>query len=255
MTDTINAGNARPTPSSAPVKPQPGLIRRALRWFFTPARTIAWGVIASVAFVLGIGFWGAFNWGMEATNNTAFCISCHEMQNNVFKEYRNTVHASNRSGVQAGCQDCHVPKEWGHKMVRKVQASYEVWGKITGKIDTPEKFDAHRLDMAKSVWRAMKTTDSRECRNCHKFDAMDYAAQEPRSSNVHQAALTAGKTCIDCHQGIAHRLPPNAQHAYQDMLDNVDKVSPLQSLIDFLQGADVARVKKEVEGSRSQASR
>jgi cytochrome c-type protein NapC len=53
----------------------------------------------------------------------------------------------------------------------------------------------------------MKKTDSRECRNCHNFEYMDYAEQNKRSSAVHQKAFTEGKTCIDCHKGIAHRLP------------------------------------------------
>ena len=229
-------------PVTPPEAGKPGLIRRLFRWFFSPSK-LAFGVIATLAFGVGIAFWGGFNWGLEATNSTAFCISCHEMKDNVYQEYRNTVHAQNRTGVQAGCPDCHVPKEWGHKMVRKIQASYEVWGKLTGKIDTQEKFNAHRLEMSKSVWRAMKTTDSRECRNCHKFESMDYSTQEPRASKVHQAALTGGKTCIDCHQGIAHRLPPKAADAYQNMLDHIDDVSLTQKIIDVLQGADIARAK------------
>ena len=110
-------------------------------------------------------------------------------------------------------------------------------------IDTKEKFDAHRLTMSKSVWRAMKTTDSRECRNCHKFDSMDFSLQESRASRLHQGAKTEGKTCIDCHQGIAHKLPPKAAAAYQEMLDNIDKVGLTQSVIDFLQDADVAKAK------------
>lgn len=220
-----------------------GPVRRFLRWFFSPAKTVAWGAIAIVFFAGGVIFWGGFNWGMEATNTEAFCISCHEMKENVFVEYRNTVHYSNRTGVRASCPDCHVPKEWGHKMVRKIQASNELLHKALGTIDTPEKFNAHRLELARSVWRAMKTTDSRECRNCHKFDFMDYAAQEPRASNIHQTALTQGKTCIDCHQGIAHKLPPRAKESYAEMLATIDRVGPIQHAIDFLQGADVAKAK------------
>ncbi len=49
-------------------QPRPGVVRRFLRWFFTPAKTVAWGVIAVLAFGAGIVFWGGFNWGMEATN-------------------------------------------------------------------------------------------------------------------------------------------------------------------------------------------
>jgi cytochrome c-type protein NapC len=66
------------------------------------------------------------------------------MRDTVYQEYKKTIHYSNRTGVRAICSDCHVPKDWTHKMVRKIKASGEVWGKITGVIDTPEKFEALR---------------------------------------------------------------------------------------------------------------
>ena len=40
--------------------------------------------------------------------------------------------------MRATCPDCHVPRDWTHKMVRKVEASKELWGKIVGTIDTRE---------------------------------------------------------------------------------------------------------------------
>ncbi len=175
-----------------------GILRR--KW------VLGLGAVALV-FVAGIVFWGGFNTAMEMTNREAFCIGCHEMEDNVFKEYRNTVHYSNRSGVRATCPDCHVPKEWGPKIIRKIQASNEVLHKILGSIDTPEKFNAKRLELAKHEWERMKKTDSRECRNCHNFQYFDYGEQRQRSANMHQTGLNEGKTCIDCHKGIAHTLP------------------------------------------------
>ena len=110
-----------------------------------------------VGVVFGVLFWGGFNTALEATNKEAFCISCHEMRENVYAEYKeNTIHYTNRTGVRATCPDCHVPKEWGPKMLRKIQASREVWGKLTGTIE---------------------------------------------------GAIEDGKTCIDCHKGIAHHKP------------------------------------------------
>jgi cytochrome c-type protein NapC len=53
----------------------------------------------------------------------------------------------------------------------------------------------------------MQETDSRECRNCHDFESMDYAAQGRRARDRHIDGMDAGKTCIDCHKGIAHSLP------------------------------------------------
>jgi cytochrome c-type protein NapC len=160
-----------------------------------------------VGFFSGIIFWGGFNTGMEATNTMEFCIGCHEMRDNVYEEYKTTIHYSNRTGVRAVCSDCHVPKDWTHKIMRKIQASKEVFGKITGVIDTKEKFEAHRLAMAEREWARMKSRDSIECRNCHSFDAMSPEVQKKTPYKKHMEAKAAGKSCIDCHQGIAHKLP------------------------------------------------
>ena len=154
--------------------------------------------------IVGVIFWGGFNTAMEATNTLDFCISCHEMEENVYQEYRKTIHYTNRSGVRATCSDCHVPDPWVHKVVRKVQASNEILHKVLGSIDTPEKFDAKRLQLARNVWKAMKETDSRECRNCHDFDSMNPEEQKKRSRKQHINGMQAGNTCIDCHKGIAH---------------------------------------------------
>ena len=158
-------------------------------------------------FIAGILFWGGFNTGMEATNELEFCIGCHEMKNTVYEEYKKTIHYSNRTGVRAQCSDCHVPKEWTHKIMRKIQASREVWGKITGTIDTMEKFEAKRLTLATREWNRMKANDSLECRNCHSFEGMDIDKQKHRASKLHASAIEEKQTCIDCHKGIAHQKP------------------------------------------------
>jgi len=129
------------------------------------------------------------------------------MEDNVYQEYKDTIHYTNRTGVRATCPDCHVPKEWHHKVVRKIQASNELFHKAMGTIDTRDKFEEKRLELAQHVWSVMKKTDSRECRNCHNFDFMDFGVQGRRAVSQHSVGLEEGKTCIDCHKGIAHQLP------------------------------------------------
>ena len=158
-------------------------------------------------FVVGVLFWGGFNWALEATNTEAFCTSCHEMRDFVYPEYKETIHYSNRTGVRASCPDCHVPHPYLYKLQRKVHATNELYHKLRGTVDTREKFEAKRLEMAENVWRVMKETDSRECRNCHEFQHMDPEAQERVSARRHEKAFKQGQTCIDCHKGIAHHLP------------------------------------------------
>lgn len=160
-----------------------------------------------VGFISGVVFWGGFNTVVVATNSEAFCISCHEMRDNVYVEYQKTIHYNNRTGVRAVCADCHVPREWVPKMVRKVQATRELYGKVVGTIDTPEKFEAHRLRLAEREWTRMKANDSLECRNCHSMASMDTEKQKPRAKRSHELAVKNNETCIDCHQGIAHKKP------------------------------------------------
>jgi cytochrome c-type protein NapC len=183
------------------------MCRNVWEWLKKPSARWAVGTLLSIGFIGGVIFWGGFNTALEATNKEAFCISCHEMEENVYKEYQNTIHYSNRSGVRATCPDCHVPKDWTHKMIRKVQASNEIFHKILGSVNTPEKFEAKRLELARHVWEKMKETDSRECRNCHDEDAMDFLEQRRRSVKQHIKGFDDNKTCIDCHKGIAHSLP------------------------------------------------
>lgn len=165
------------------------------------------GGLLAVGFVVGVLFWGGFNTVLEATNTEKFCISCHEMYDNVYQEYKETIHYNNRTGVRATCPDCHVPKDWTHKMIRKVQASKELWGKLVGTIDTREKFEAKRLELARNEWKRMKASDSRECRNCHSFESMNKESQKQRARKQHEMALEDNMTCIDCHKGIAHHKP------------------------------------------------
>ena len=191
--------------SKAPDKSEKGGI---LGWLARPPKCSIRRML-SVGLIGGIAIWGALNTGMEWTNRTEFCTSCHEMTIPA-GELEKTVHFKNRSGTTVSCADCHVasskhPLDYGRKLTMKLFAARDVLGKISGVVDTPEKFEAHRLTMAKRVWEKMKASDSRECRNCHNFQTMDPNKQKDRSVVKHEGAIEDGKTCIDCHKGIAHK--------------------------------------------------
>ena len=145
--------------------------------------------------------------GLAWTNTEGFCIGCHEMRDNVYAEFKDTIHDKNRSGVRAVCSDCHVPREPVAMLMRKAAATFEIWGKITGVIDTKEKFEKMRHTMAVREWTRMKKNNSQECRNCHHFEAMDPEKQGDKAKARHEKARAEGITCIDCHFGIAHKEP------------------------------------------------
>ena len=194
---------------SAPGSPESlkGLIVRIWTFLTRPSSRFSLATLLIVGGIGGVLFWGGFNWALEMTNTEAFCISCHEMRDNPYKELQETIHFKNRSGVRASCPDCHVPHEWFYKIRRKIQASNEVLHKILGTIGTPEKYEQHRLELAQHVWTTMKENNSHECRNCHSAGSMDPHKQSEAAQKVMAEGFKAGLTCIDCHKGIAHHLP------------------------------------------------
>jgi trimethylamine-N-oxide reductase cytochrome c-type subunit TorC len=184
---------------------------RLFRWVRSPGPAAGAAMLVFGGVVLGVVLWGGFNTAVAFTNRTEFCISCHQMRDTVYPEYKTSIHYMNPSGVRAGCPDCHVPRPWVPEMIRKAKAAGELYYAVIGTISTPEKFEAHRLELAKDVWATMAATDSRECRNCHSFAAMDWHKQRPAASDRMQKAAAAGDTCISCHKGIAHHLPDMSQ--------------------------------------------
>ncbi|MDX2507082.1 MAG: NapC/NirT family cytochrome c [Gammaproteobacteria bacterium] len=157
-------------------------------------------------FFAGVVSFAGFNSILAYTNETEFCTSCHSMKVNL-EELKQTLHYKNASGVQATCSDCHVPTEFFPKIKAKILAYKDVLHEVLGTIDTPEKYEAYRWEMASSVWKKMRANDSRECRNCHDYDNMALEEQGRQARKKHPRAQLKGQTCIDCHKGIAHEEP------------------------------------------------
>ncbi len=159
----------------------------------------------------GIIFSAVLELGLEYTNTEDFCANaCHSMNEYIKPEWEKSVHYKNRTGVRAICSDCHVPKDFLPKMVAKVVAVKDLYHEIIGSMNTREEFDASRLKMARRVWEKMRSTDSRECRSCHTIDHMAFDKQ---LSFQHKTVTEMGRTCIDCHKGIAHNLPETEESA------------------------------------------
>lgn len=222
-------------------------------------RYFLWGMPVAgiaVAFTGGIIFWGGFNTVVEATNTEPFCLSCHEMRDYVYEEYKGTIHDVNRSGVGAVCSDCHVPKDWTHKMIRKVKATRELYGKAVGSISTPEKFEAKRIHLAMNEWERMKANDSRECRNCHDFESMMPEFQKPRARQQHLNAMESGQTCIDCHKGIAHsNIRDRASDEYLEELEAPNPAFIRQIPPEYLASLDRVQAKEAAEAEAEKAAK
>jgi cytochrome c-type protein NapC len=181
-----------------------GWIKRVLGALFSPSSRYSVATLMAGGIVVGVAGVVAFEYTMKATSTDAFCTSCHVMADNAGMMLVGTTHHMNESGVRPTCADCHMPKEFFPTLVRKVQASREVWGAITGVIDTPEKYAAHAPEMKAREIARLKANDSRECRNCHQVDHMLLSVQSAKAQAFHKVLETGKRTCIDCHAGLTH---------------------------------------------------
>lgn len=182
-------------------------MKKRLKKLLKPSSKYSILALLIIGIVIAIAGTVTMNKTLAYFSTTEFCISCHTMQQN-YTEYKQSIHYKNASGVRAECTDCHQPKDFVGKIWRKLGASKDLYHQfVTGKIDTPEKFEANRLDLAQKVWARMKDENYKTCTTCHSFDAMDHAKQSPKAGVEMIKASKENVACIECHKGIAHELP------------------------------------------------
>ncbi|ABV36556.1 nitrate/TMAO reductase [Shewanella sediminis HAW-EB3] len=142
------------------------------------------------------------------TSTTEFCQSCHIGSDTVVEEYQQSIHFMNRTGIRAECVDCHVPDSLLPKLIAKVSTgTTHIWSKITKDINLDNFESEHRERMANNAKETIRSLNSSTCMSCHDFDNMDTDKQGRTAKRKHSTKRRKDKTCIDCHSGIAHKLP------------------------------------------------
>ncbi|MFV0450585.1 MAG: NapC/NirT family cytochrome c [Vibrio sp.] len=183
--------------------------------------------IAVVGIVIGWLTLGGTAAVMHYTSSTEFCVSCHSMEI-PFEEYQGSVHFSNGKGIRAECADCHIPTTPVDYVLTKIRASKDIYHEfISGKINTEDKYEDHRMAMAETVWAQLRANDSATCRSCHTYAAMDRYEQSEEAAKMHVYGVENQQTCIDCHKGVAHFAPePEMDNAaYEHLIEFTEQTS------------------------------
>ena len=136
-------------------------------------------VVALVVVVGAIAFVGV----ARATDQSAFCKSCHEMKP-YSAGWSAGVHAD-----EAECIDCHVDAGFFPRLAHKVVALKEIYAHVTGDTSFPRTTPA-------------EVPDAR-CTKCHQ-------TIQPENSYVDHAAHQARGTCASCHPEAGHSVSADA---------------------------------------------
>lgn len=180
-------------------------------------------LVAAGALTMLVVIWGGWQ-GVHQTSSTEFCLSCHTMST-VGQEYEQSIHFKNASGVRAECKDCHIPPGVIPTLVRKTEALNDIYHEfISPSIDTPEKFQSKRAELAQREWTRMTENRSAACKSCHSYGAMDHTKQSSNAAMQMTPAALKDSNCIDCHKGIAHHKP-NMSNGFRVQYEKLQRQS------------------------------
>lgn len=132
-------------------------------------------------------------------NSSEFCTSCHSMSF-AHQEYKESRHFISRSGVRAGCSDCHVGSG-GNRVFVLNQLMTCLWTEVRNPIKDKTGWEKRRGAMADRV-RAKLGRDERSCIGCHDPEMMKPANERGRVA--HERIRSEGMGCMECHRNLAH---------------------------------------------------
>ena len=171
-------------------------------------------IIGTVVGVIGVAVTTEM---VHVTSTNKFCATaCHSMQW-VADAYQRGPHHASRTGVTAGCGDCHIPYESRHAdafqylalLTHKARAgTHDAITEAKGTISSRELWEKERPRLSSSVKEFMTGNNSLTCRGCHDLTKMD-AKKNAAVAEMHAGVLKQDKiVCIECHEGVGHVYEP-----------------------------------------------
>jgi DmsE family decaheme c-type cytochrome len=150
-------------------------------------------------------------WRATSAAQDSACLACHE--SDVAENWQHALHMHNELTCvichdihsdgdtvllpeqQAGvCITCHKAQESGIHGLGGDDLSAE-----------PPCSSCHNPHNHENAGPQMLANESLGCRTCHDLEAMlDNPLLPAKTRDYHLAAQKPGRTCLDCHQGIAH---------------------------------------------------
>ena len=149
-------------------------------------------------------------WTASIADQDAQCLACHE--DNVAKHWSDALHMVN----DLTCVTCHdIHQEKDRVLFEDSQAEVcEVCHKaqkqgihgLESKLaDNPPCTDCHNPHNHESAAGQMLGNRSEGCRTCHDLTQMAAnPAVSAKANSYHKVMVQTDRTCLDCHQGIAH---------------------------------------------------
>ena len=154
-------------------------------------------------------------WTAQVAEQDSQCLACHA--DNVGEHWQDALHMANNMTCVA-CHDMHTVEDAAlnpHRQAEVCTVCHKVQkdgihALSEKKADNPVCTTCHNPHADQSPVGMMLTNRSEGCRNCHDLVTMASSRQvSEKATSYHKVMVQTDRTCLDCHQGVAHG-PPGA---------------------------------------------
>lgn len=164
-------------------------------------------------------------WTTTSAAQDEQCLACHE--ENIAADWQNSLHMLDNLTCVT-CHDIHSAQD--KVLMAKQQAQVctvchkvqkkGIHGMAKRAARNPPCTECHNPHDHESAQAKMLQNHSAGCSNCHDLVQLeDQALVSDKAKSYHKGIARPGRTCIDCHEGIAHApaeagpatLPPPVQ--------------------------------------------
>ena len=95
-------------------------IRDIIEAIRKPSASWSLGTLMGMGVVAGVIGVPTFNFVVHETSSDAFCLLCHA--DDIQPEYEGTVHHTNAIGLRVTCENCHLPREYFPRLIKKAKS-------------------------------------------------------------------------------------------------------------------------------------
>ncbi len=162
-------------------------------------------LVLFIGFALGLLVLIGFNRSVEYTSTNEFCESCH-VHPHVTESWKLSTHYDNKSGIQVGCVDCHLPPKGEGYLVEKARlGAKDIYGYLF------KDHESFNWEAKSTVEQAQHFTYKASCVQCHANLFPLTLSAEGQDAHLYYSQNEEELSCINCHLHVGH-FDPNATH-------------------------------------------
>ena len=164
-----------------------------------------WALIFSAGFIFALLCFVLLNAAMHPVSKSNYCgTKCHEMHK-ALHTWKQSVHGGSKTGLQAECIDCHLPRKdkfFSHMIAKAYAGGKDMYKHYKRRLFGGE-YETEKIRTA-----VLERMSNEKCTRCH-VDLLgkpsNEMVREAHMESLKPADASEEVKCIECHEDVGHQ--------------------------------------------------